>query len=535
MKGNKLMKQSGRISQLLWFALFFLAVIFVPTMSHAACHTILQGGSGNKSGSDWNNAMAALPSSMVRGDTYYVGPGQYGSHSFSDPDSGTSTIQVRATTAADHCTDTGWSAATMIGQAVFSCSSACGNVLTFNTDYYVFNGQYRSTATGSPFTDWTLESGYGFKIDNSNSNAGAEVAGGNGYKQSTCNSLAACSTAGMFVHDITVEYLDINGAHTSSDSGDIDMAFDFEGGSYNLDFSRNYTHDAAIPYFLKGSHGNQAGGGYYFGTGDGNTVEYTYVQHNYSSPTYHSEGCSCSEGLTNFTWRYNVEDQIGGVGSNGSTALIATPSGADYNTGNGPNGPWFIYGNIFTCTTTVATNNCAVGDGVLAIWDATFSGTVYFLNNTLNNIGPHSDEGAFGIGLSQTTPMVSLVIQNNLYTTNNPMTVINNGTTSYSGATFSTPVTNSYNAYFNTSSGSGSDTSTTKQVISSNPFSGGTCCTLASDTNAGINTSSEVAGNNTDMLGVARGVNGTWDRGALQIPGSQTAPSPPSGLSAVVH
>ncbi len=157
-----------------------------------------------------------------------------------------------------------------------------------------------------------------------------------------------------------------------------DVGFDIEGGSYNILITGNYIHHIAVPIFMKGSHGGQAGGGYWFGTGSGNTIEKNYLAHNYSSPAHHSEGCSCSEGLSYFTYRWNISDQIGGVGSNGSTAHIGTASGAGATSGNGPNGPWFIYGNIFTCTATDATNNCAVGDGVLAIWDATFVDAVYF-------------------------------------------------------------------------------------------------------------------------------------------------------------
>ena len=40
--------------------------------SYAACHVVRQGGTGAKSGTDWNNALPDLPSSLVRGDIYYM-------------------------------------------------------------------------------------------------------------------------------------------------------------------------------------------------------------------------------------------------------------------------------------------------------------------------------------------------------------------------------------------------------------------------------------------------------------------------------
>jgi hypothetical protein len=475
------------------------------------------GAGGSGSGADWTNAYTALPASLVRGCTYYIAAGTYAAHTFGDADSGTTTISILAATSASHGTSTGWSSG-YIGQAVFNAP------VIFNTDYYTFSGVYRSTAAGNPMIDWVLESGYGFKINNQVVQQGESLAGGSGYNGNTCGSLSACNAEGMFVHDITIAYVDVNGAHTKTDAEDIDNGVDFEGGSYNLDFSHLYVHDAAVPYYVRGNHDGQAGGGYWFGSGNNVTVEYDYVQNDYSSPTYHSEGCSCSEGLTNFVWRYNVTDQIGGTGSNGATAHIGTASGCLTAACNGTNGPWYIYRNIFTCTTTLSNQNCAVGDGAFAAWATNFStNNIYFLNNTIASIGPYSLNGGFGIGLGYTGSNASsfgtLVTENNLWYNNDPMDIIPTGTTSYSGSTM-VGSTWSYNSYFSTPIGASSDSDANKQVSSSNPFSGSTCCFLAADTTAGLNTSGVVTGNSTDMMGVLAGANGIWDRGALQITGT---------------
>lgn len=512
------MKQIRRQRLLATIAMLFFFAALLTGSSHAACHVVRQGGSGANTGADWNNALSDLPSSLVRGDIYYMAAGQYGRHTFRDADSGQQLIQVRAATASDHCTDTGWNAGTMVGQAVFSCSSACGAVLNFNTDYYVFNGQYCTPLPGAA----VCTSGFGFKVDNSNKNASADIQGGLGY-----------SGPPNYDHDITVQYVEVNGAHPTSDSSKLDMGFDFEGGSYNLLFDHIYVHDDWVPFFLKGNHNHQSGGGYVFGSGDNITIQYSYWAHNYNSAANHSEGCSCSEGLTNFTIRYNyIVDMLG-------TAYIATPSGADYNNGNGNNGPWSIYGNAFMATSGgIGSLHCGTGDGMLAAWDTTFSGDVYFLNNTIANFyGCRAYNNGFGMGLAYTTPMQHLYSQNNLFWSTDAVTVLNTGVRNWDGATF-TGVNWSYNAWYQIPDSSASnDTDSNKQVSSSNPFvnSGSYNWNLASDTNAGTNTHSLIAGNDIDMNGVSRGVNGVWDRGAFQISGSPTRPAPPTNLTATPH
>ena len=129
--------------------------------------------------------------------------------------------------------------------------------------------------------------------------------------------------------------------------------------------------------------------------------------------------------------------------------------------------------------------------------------------------------------------MTTIYSENNLVYDAEPMTIISTGTTKWDGATFSTAVTWSYNAYFNTATTGNGDPDSHKQVSSSNPFSNsGACCTLASDTTTGLSTHSLLSGtacqpvsgesacNDVDMNGVSRAANGIWDRGALQISGS---------------
>ncbi len=475
------------------------------------------GSAGSASGSDWNHAYADLPANLTRGVTYYVAGGSYKNHTFQDADSGAALITVLAATNSSHGTGVGWNTS-LQAQAVFSCVSRCGSVLHFATDYYVFSGSYCTPLAGSS----VCTSGYGFKVDNSNAYAGADIQGGLGYKESP-----------HYDHDVTVRYVEVNGAHPTSDSSTMDTQVDFEGGSYNLLFDHLYVHDGWVPFFLRGSHNNQRGGGYVFGTGNNITIQYSYLAHNYNSSTYHSEGCSCSEGLTDFTIRYNYWVDMTG------TAYIATPSGADYNNGNGPNGPWYIYGNVFMATAAgISSLHCGTGDGMLAIFDATFTGDVYFVNNTIANMhGCRAYNNGISVGLGFKTPMKNLIVENNLWWRDDVVNIIHTGTTEYSGAALIS-TTWAYNGYFQIPDSSASgDTSGTKRASSMNPFMNASAYDfqLKSGTPAGINTSQTLPGNNTDMVGLTRGADGTWDRGAFEYKTPTKVASPPVNLKSPRH
>src|SRR5579864_473973 len=112
---------------------------------------VRQGATGSASGADWGNAYTTLPDTLVRGCTYWIAAGSYAGHLFKVPDSGTSTITVKAPTIANHGTAIGWNNQYQ-GQAVFNTkdNSSVGDVFTFQSDYYVIDGSYRSTATGNP-------------------------------------------------------------------------------------------------------------------------------------------------------------------------------------------------------------------------------------------------------------------------------------------------------------------------------------------------------------------------------------------------
>jgi len=479
---------------------------------------VRSGAAGSNNGADWTNAFKDLPASLTRGVTYYVAAGTYKGHQFSDPDSGTTLITIQAATVANHGTSTGFNNS-FVGQAVFNTNiNNTGTIFIFSTDYYVINGVYRSTASGQPQTDWTLESGYGFKVDNSGKVACAAV-------------VDLGDLNGAPVHDITVEYADINGSHETSATGCREDGFHSVYGSYNVTAKFNYIHDTGLTIlYVKGNHQGTAG----FGPGTNVSFTYNYFARDFSEPTQHAEGCSCSEGLTNFTIAYNYWQDING------TAVIATPSGGGYNSGNGNNGNWLIYGNVAfesSCSAVTSNGRNAGVAGFFYDFDTTFNGPLYILNNTIYNF-PASCNSDSGIMLgdgANPVPMTSVFVQNNLWSQAAQVSIQNNCPTSGGRATC-TSITWDHNAYFASPDNSGSnDSDPNKQVSSLNPFvnSASFIFQLASDTAAGVNTNATLAANGQDLLGTTRGSDGVWDRGAFQISG--TKPGIPPGTQATAR
>ena len=118
----------------------------------AANHYILDGGSGD--GSAWNNALDSLPSTLVRGDTYYIGDGNYEAYTFDDAESGSTYIYIKKATASDHGIATGWESVYGDGQAIFT------GQLKFQRGYYEFDG---STVSGTTISKTPGD--YGFAFD----------------------------------------------------------------------------------------------------------------------------------------------------------------------------------------------------------------------------------------------------------------------------------------------------------------------------------------------------------------------------------
>lgn len=116
--------------------LLLLSNLLLAVQLSAANHYVLDGGSGD--GSSWSSAWDVLPTTLVRGDTYYIGDGTYAAYDFDTAASGSTYVYIRKATTADHGTDTGWSSAYGDGQAVFTST---GGIWAFSTPYWDIDGQ----------------------------------------------------------------------------------------------------------------------------------------------------------------------------------------------------------------------------------------------------------------------------------------------------------------------------------------------------------------------------------------------------------
>jgi hypothetical protein len=89
-------------------------------------------GSGNKNGSDWNNAYEGLPLNLDRGATYYIAEGNYSNYTFDDVELDNEYIFIKKATINEHGTNVGWQNDSGDGQTIFSS-------LTFETSKYVLD------------------------------------------------------------------------------------------------------------------------------------------------------------------------------------------------------------------------------------------------------------------------------------------------------------------------------------------------------------------------------------------------------------
>ncbi len=481
-------------------------VLFMAQLSFAAaaagcdgagnCY-IRAGATGTGSGANWTNAYTGFgttagkinPAGMARGVTYWIATGNYGSVTFSTPDSSTSTITIQAPTAANHGPAADWNSA-YAGQALFGPS-------TMSTDYWTFNGQTRGA-------DW--KSGYLLKFWNQSDLNGSDIVFSNP------------------VHDISFKYVEFMGTNSgnmgSSAGGDNALT---GANPSNLYVGYSFLHHTGNTQFQLNNCSS--------GCGNNHTYEYNYVYKNHTCcAASHDEAYSLT--ASNVIIRFNVFNDIV------STGIITNATAV-----NPPMSNWDIYGNLFFWDADCgSSSSCMLTDGIIAFLGENMSGTLNVYNNTIAHFRPTASNpycgwgdvnpSIFGHGPGGT---VTINVYNNISYDTCPQGMPagpNNPPPSFTGV-----LNWDYNSYYGGSSNSG-DTSAHKQTIAGDPFVNSTAYTIAgfqlaasaeSAMSAGISLASPY---NIDMLGVTRGSNGKWDRGALQYPpASSGAPAPPGALT----
>lgn len=275
---------------LLWLLLLWALPV------EAATHYIRDGGSASTTGTgscnsggsgNWNtaNACDTLPATLVRGDTYLLADGSYGSRTFSTANSSTTLITIKKATIADHGTSTGWVDTYGDGQAIFTDWMV-------TTDYWLFDGVSRNS-------DWRTGGidQYGIRVKCTGDCKPLRIDGGDG-------------TSGA--DNTTFQYIDFEGGGRDIGAANSDIVYTLYGGT-NITFQYCALHDADRTIFLtRGDPTNWV-------------LDHNYIARQASSPAVHGEMWSLTD-ATNITISHNVIED-----TEGTACLVAGINNGDWN------------------------------------------------------------------------------------------------------------------------------------------------------------------------------------------------------------
>jgi len=447
--------------------LLFLLLYSCLGIALGADHHVRSGASGSNDGSDWTNAWTGLGQvNWTRGDTYYVADGTY-TDSFNIPDtlSGTAVTTIKKAVESEHGSATGWLSVYGDGQAIWTNSG-----ISFKTNHFVVDG-----VTGGGPGSW--DSGHGFVVDKSGTAAGS------------CFAISSGNTASEGGH-ATIRHVECKGNGGDRDSGVTQDGMN-QSRAWHTDIliEYNYIHDVGrVPIFLRGND---------------ITVQYNMLARNENSSSQHAEGMQITNGNnlprpSNMDIRYNIFEDIEG------TAVMSI---------------WAddirIYGNVILHTSwwgnhthndglggTYAHGGGQNGSGIVGGTSTAIMRDVQIYNNTIANFGTARATVANPSGTTGGN-----IAQNNLWYNCSEVGFTN--------------VAHDYNYFVD----SQVITETNSATGTGDPFTdlANLDFTLTSATPAGITLASPF---NTDPVGVTRGPDGVWDRGAYEA----GQPSPPGNL-----
>lgn len=450
--------------------LLLLPMTAVP--ANAANHYIRAGASGSNNGTDWTNAWQTLGAvTWTRGDVYYISSGSYSGVTWSTANSGTTVIELRAAIggAGDHGTSTGWSDGFQ-GQAIITPS-------TITTNYWTLNGQ---AVSGCVYPNDSA-SCHLIKFNNTATSGQALQLG-----------------SGSQVTNIRMDYIEVQGSNVHTDPS-TDEGIQCTPGPCDATYvGHSWIHNPGCDNLSFNQN-----------TGASATFEYDWISYDNNGPTTGAHCQGIQSTLATMVMRYNVFQDMQ------SSGAITDAAG-----GNAPITEWDIYGNIFFwdaawTATWLGDGRVGYDDGVVGIFSLSpNTGILKMYNNLMYGLGLSTNPNCNGQwytingGMNFTT----VVIENNLaakFATN-----CNAGS---AGAG-----TYDYNAYYQIANSTNDAGAHTTSSASAAPFVNPTASTVAgfalsTNTTAGLTVASPF---DTDMLGIARGANGTWERGALQIAGA---------------
>ena len=369
MKRKGIFNQTGVI-----FATCLLVLIFSHT-ANAANQYILGGASGTYATTkcdSWeiNRACDDLPTSLVRGDTYYIADGTYGAHIFNDAESGSTYITIKKATESAHGTDIGWDKSYGDGQAIFTSSKPVNGYITvinFAKGYYVWDGMVG--AGSDPRT-------YGFKV----------VAGVCGYQER----LMGLPNIGYAKYQID----HIKVSHTAMPTCGASYSTTQQVGIYgsalsgydatDLEISHNYFAYSTASILLRGWKNS--------------SIHDNYFYQNWGSATAHSQQISAATSTNIFVYNNIFKDTL--------DFLLSAHNES------GGNSYWNIYNNIVIG----GTGGFAMGES------GELDGLVssQFHNNTFVNVA-FQPKGAIFVGnLTNVATQKSYAYNNLFYNCSNP-------------------------------------------------------------------------------------------------------------------
>jgi hypothetical protein len=476
-------------------------ILFACAPAFATNHAVVPSCANNGNGTNWSCASSsggagaynAIPTTLTRGDIYYLADGTYGYYQFDTATSGTTTVEIRKAQSYDYGGLSGFNASTMgSSQAVFPWTKP-GSIFTISGSYLIINGNSNdpadtigcggvlNTTASSQTSPAPSPSGCGIKIDNSR-----------------CTSTATnyCSNGSGI----------INGGGTSV----IWKSVEWEGSDIN----------ANEPYFWLSSlsaSGEQVTHSYLhaFGTTcwtygfDNANFTYNYVWGTNDSSINHGECLQDTGSDGNMVIAYNVfRDTI----TNGDLVFV-DPS-------PGTHDAFVFANNVIWCTSS---SGCRHNDGIIACINSSQTCTNFLVyNNTIINC-------AVDCGLNSTNAG-SYTWENNLWY-NSPVVYNLNGSAFRAD----------YNSYLKSGT-PGSGSHDVNNTSSSVPFANWSTAnatltgpaTLASAGSSWNNRVSLGSPFDTDAAGNAYASGSSGTRGAYQSGGAAT-PAAPTNLTATPH
>jgi hypothetical protein len=373
-------------SRLLFCVRFFLLLTVFCLISaplFAACHAVMPTAQGTGSGTSWTNAMAyssLAGSHWVRGDTYYLADGNYGtSLSITTSASGTTAITIKKAQAYDYgrasdgCPNdisAGWNASTMgAAQAIWQNTSSGGSpvVNLGSGGYYIFNGNgqilpmevgcggVQANPGASMASPAPVPSNCGIRIDDSTcTSTGTD----------TCTPTGVMYGGGPGIQWLGVEWKG-QGLNPSGNN-DSEAYFWFaSGGNLNgVIISHCYIHQMSTTAFTVVSGGWNGGSfdhNYAWGEFDGS------VNHGESVQLQGPNGQSSPDNISNNIFR----DQQ----TNGD--VVATDLSGNSQTYN-------FYNNVDFCSAGGTSTSCRHNDGIIGCFGTSKCTNVNVYDNTFS-------------------------------------------------------------------------------------------------------------------------------------------------------